>query len=436
MPRPGLPIVLVLLDGLGDRPIRELGDLTPAEAADTPNLDALAARGANGIHLPFGWGRAASSEVAHWALFGYQDVPFCGRAVLEALGAGHQVPRAVPIFYAALRPASPDLHLGPFAGPDDAEDARALFASLQAGPDSTQLRFEHVRRAEAILYATGLRSAEITDTEPLRVGEQWIRPRPLAAATIPAEAQQSAAAVERLISRAYGQLRKHPVNRRRAANGQGTLIALTTKWGGELTDVPSFEEKVGLRGGAVTSSALYRGFARLFDVPARHGVDSADLTEDIDRRLALGQALLDEGAEFVHVHTKVTDEAGHTKDPYAKRDVLTQLDKGLERLHALSQQAIVCITGDHATPSTGALMHSGDPTPLMIAGPTVRPDRVQRFGEQHAADGALGIFQAADVLPLLIGHADRARLLGHHPTPHDTLAQPPDGEVPGVENAG
>jgi 2,3-bisphosphoglycerate-independent phosphoglycerate mutase len=436
MPRPGLPIVLMLLDGLGDRPIPELGGLTPAEAADTPNLDALTARGASGIHLPFGWGRAASSEVAHWALFGYEDVPFCGRAVLEALGAGQQVPNAVPIFYAALRPCSPELRLGPFAGPDDADDARALFGSLQARLDSTQLRFEHVRRAEAILYAVGLRSAQITDTEPLRVGEPWIRPRPLAAARNPVEAQRSADTVEWLLSTAYGELREHPVNRRRAADGRPALIALSTKWGGELTDVPSFADQVGLRGGAVTSSALYRGFARLFDIPARHGVDSADLTEDIDQRLALGQALLDDGAEFVHVHTKVTDEAGHTKDPYAKRDVLTQLDKGLERLHALSRRAIVCITGDHATPSTGALMHSGDPTPLTIAGPTVRPDRPQRFGEQHAARGVLGILRAADVLPLLIGHADRARLLGHQPAPYDTLAQPPDGDAPRVENAG
>jgi 2,3-bisphosphoglycerate-independent phosphoglycerate mutase len=200
--------------------------------------------------------------------------------------------------------------------------------------------------------------------------------------------------------------------------------------------VPSFEAKVGLRGGAVTSSALYRGFARLLDIPARHGVDCADPGEDIDRRLALGQDLLDEGAEFVHVHTKLTDEAGHTKDPYAKRDVLTQLDKGLGRLHPLSERAIVCVTGDHATPSTGALTHSGDPTPLMIAGPTVRRDRAGRFGEQHAAEGALGILRAADIMPLLIGHADRARLLGHHPSPYDTPAQPPDGDAPGVNTGG
>jgi len=58
-----LPVVLVVLDGLGDRPVPDLGGGTPSEAADTPVLDALAARGASGWHLPFGWGLAPSSEL-------------------------------------------------------------------------------------------------------------------------------------------------------------------------------------------------------------------------------------------------------------------------------------------------------------------------------------------------------------------------------------
>ena len=56
-----LPVVLVLLDGLGDRALPDLGGRTPSEAAHTPNLDAFARRGASGWHLPFGWGAAPSS---------------------------------------------------------------------------------------------------------------------------------------------------------------------------------------------------------------------------------------------------------------------------------------------------------------------------------------------------------------------------------------
>ena len=37
--------MLFILDGLGDRPSERLGGRTPLEAADTPNLDALANAG-------------------------------------------------------------------------------------------------------------------------------------------------------------------------------------------------------------------------------------------------------------------------------------------------------------------------------------------------------------------------------------------------------
>jgi 2,3-bisphosphoglycerate-independent phosphoglycerate mutase len=83
-----LPILLVVLDGLGDRACSELSDRTPCEAAATPNLDALTTQGACGVHVPFGPGRATSSEYAHWALFGFSGVPFPGRAAIEALGVG------------------------------------------------------------------------------------------------------------------------------------------------------------------------------------------------------------------------------------------------------------------------------------------------------------------------------------------------------------
>ena len=69
----------------------------------------------------------------------------------------------------------------------------------------------------------------------------------------------------------------------------------------------------------------------------------------------------------MHVHTKVTDEAGHAKQPGFKRDVLEALDTGLAAVEAMADEAIVAVTGDHATPSINGVLHTGDPTPLVIA---------------------------------------------------------------------
>ena len=112
-----VPAVLVILDGLGDRPVPELGGRTPAEAARTPVLDELARRGASGWHVPLGPGRAPSSELAHWALLGYEDRPFPGRAVLEGLGAGLEVPEGIAVVHAALRTSRVDGDGRPRDGP-------------------------------------------------------------------------------------------------------------------------------------------------------------------------------------------------------------------------------------------------------------------------------------------------------------------------------
>jgi len=128
-----LPVMLVILDGLGDRPISDLGGLTPSEAAVTPVLDRLTQRGASGWHVPLGWGRAPSSELAHWAMFGYTGVPFPGRAVLEGIGAGVEVPTGIATTFAALR-TSEEIDgrawLTGRAGCEDHLDADALLGAL------------------------------------------------------------------------------------------------------------------------------------------------------------------------------------------------------------------------------------------------------------------------------------------------------------------
>ena len=41
--------LILIMDGMGDRPIKELGNKTPLEAANTPNMDKMAEEGITGI---------------------------------------------------------------------------------------------------------------------------------------------------------------------------------------------------------------------------------------------------------------------------------------------------------------------------------------------------------------------------------------------------
>jgi 2,3-bisphosphoglycerate-independent phosphoglycerate mutase len=67
-------------------------------------------------------------------------------------------------------------------------------------------------------------------------------------------------------------------------------------------------------------------------------------------------------------------------------------------------------------------MHTADPTPLLVVGPTVRPDTVTEFGELPARQGWYGQVRAAELLPLLLGHANRPGFLGHRITERAVIA--------------
>ena len=174
----------------------------------------------------------------------------------------------------------------------------------------------------------------------------------------------------------------------------------------------------------MTDTALYRGLARLLDMPLVNvPYDPADPAADMRRRLDAARDLL-ATHDFVHVHVKATDEAAHTKRPAWKRDVIEATDAGLAALLELADRAVVAVTGDHASPSVGGLLHSGDPTPFAVAAPGLRPDTAVRFGERDALAGECGRLAAADVLPYLAGLANRPFFLGHRPGPDRTVALP------------
>lgn len=417
-----LPIVLVVLDGLGDRPIPELGGRTPAEAARTPHLDELARRGASGWHLPFGWGRAPASELAHWAMFGYSGVPFPGRAVLEALGAGLPVDPDAAVTHAALRTSRRDgdrLWITGRARPEDDADVTALLTALGPVLAEHGMRLQpHGRSGEALLTAAAHRCADVTDSDPLFASfHPWMRPIP----TGPGGAAFAEALTAALLA-ARAHLRSSDVNAARVRRGSPALDVLTTKWSGRRGDLPPFVEQVGVVGAAVTSTRLYRGIAAALDLRSVHLPPVDDLAVDMAARLAAAEDLIAGGARFVHVHTKATDDAGHTKRPYAKRDVLEAVDRGLAGVVGLADRAVVAVTGDHATPSTHGVLHTADPTPLVVAAPTVRPDAVTEFGELPARQGWWGQVRADELLPLLLGQANRPVFLGHRITARPVIA--------------
>lgn len=413
------PIVVVLFDGLADRTHEVLKGRTGNEAARTPNLDRLVATGSGGLLYAVGPGRAPSSEVAHWAMLGYRPDEFPGRAVFEALGRGQPVSSEHVFAYAALRPAERRDDGWWLTGrPDparDASDAETLVSACD-GLEVDRLLFSlaHVWRGEAVLRIEGDADERVTDSDAFfRDRHPVLRPRPV----VP-EAERTARAAEEWTRWTMEILAEHDVNKRRADEGLPILNVITLKWWGRPGRVPTFEERHGLRGTFVGESAFLRGLAKSVGLETIEAPESDNAEADLSRRLDLIQERLNAGDTFVFVHQKATDAAGHTKDPLVKRAVIESLDVVL-RGRLPVDRAIVCVTGDHATPASPDVIHSGDPVPFVVAGPGVRADNVRRFGEVDLAAGILGHLRGPDMMPVLLNAADRPLFLGSRPTPFD-----------------
>ena len=315
------PIVVFLLDGLADRAHEVLGGRTGNEAAATPNLDALAARGSTGLLYAVGPGRAPSSEVAHWSMLGYRPDEFPGRAVFEALGRGQEVSDEHVFAYAALRPAERREDGWWLTGRPDPERDAELAEELVARCDGIELEgltfsLAHVWRGEAVLRISGGADERVTDTDAFfRAWHPLLRPLPV----VP-EAERTARACEAWTREVLRLLEGERLN------------VITLKWFGRPRQVPSFLERHGVNGAFAADSAFLRGLGIALGLEPVDAPETDDPVGDLHGRIALAHERLDAGDTFVFCHQKTTDAAGHTKDPTVKRDTIAALDAALADL--------------------------------------------------------------------------------------------------------
>src|SRR5947209_17969767 len=249
------PILVVLLDGLGDRAYDVLGGRSGVEAAQTPNLDRLCASGSCGVLYAIGPGRAPSSEVAHWSMLGYRPNEFPGRAVFEALGRGQEVSSEHVFAYAALRPAERRDDGWWLTGRPDPERDVAETEALVARCDGVEVdgltfSLTHVWRGEAVLRISGGADERVTDSDSFfRAWYPMLRPQPL----VP-EAERTARACEQWTREVMQRLEGERFN------------VITLKWFGRPKQVPSFLERHGITGTFAAESAFLRGLGRCVDL--------------------------------------------------------------------------------------------------------------------------------------------------------------------------
>ncbi len=432
-------VLLIIFDGLADRPAAELDGKTPLEAARTPNLDRLAAEGINGLFHPKSPGYPLGSPLALHLMFGYPEDEFPDRGPLLASARGLPIAHGDVVLAArfASIEAQPDsrLRLLQRFVHGREEECRRLASTIAGNEiDGLVFRYVYAGRGDGTLFIRGGASFEITDTDPLGLDLPVLKAQPRVDASDAASAARSAEALNAYLAWAHAQLTHHPTS------GDGPPINfLITKWAGPKPQYEPFASRWGMRAASLPDEEVVSGLMLELGFHVEQ-IEEAGPEADLRRRLTRARALLDEGYEFIHLHSKYPDPMSHDNNPPRVLEAIEALDTGMEtywRDLASDDDLITVLTTDHTTPSVWADhprgqfsdQHSGEEVPITIRGGNVRVDSDTEFGERPTAAGALGHLRGEDLMPVLLNAAERANMWEMRPTPSRRLHRPHPDEI-------
>jgi len=385
--------VLFLGDGMADEPIDELKGRTPLQAADTPNMDAIARAGRSGTLLTLPPGFPTSSDVANMSVLGC-DLPteLCGRGPLEAASQGIKLGPEDIAFRMNLVTVDKDGILRDFSGghisqADAAEAIRLLNEKL--GTDT--IRFHPGVSYRNLLILSGPQySAEISYDKPDdNHGQPVAKHLPRTKST---EGQYTAEVLRDLIARAAEVLKG------REANG-------IWPWsGGKAGALHNICQRYGIKAAVISAVDVINGLGRcmgmdVIKVPGATGYIDTNYEGKADAAL---KALAD-GYDFVYVHVEAIDEVSHAQDLKLKIKAIEDFDKRLigRVMKAAGPGVAYCVLPDHPVPLAIG-KHTRIPVPVAVCQPGVEPDGVRTFDEKAAHHGALGHLRGSDLMDLLL----------------------------------
>ncbi len=396
-------ILLLVLDGLGDR---EYEGKTPLESAVHPNLDELSATGVNGLMYTIAPGVVPGSDTAHLAMFGYDPYKsYSGRGAYEALGAGIELKRGDVAFrcnFATMDSSGRvvDRRAGRI---EDTHPLEPAIQKIKLAGANVIFRSTAKHRAVLVLRGAGL-SRMVSDVDSHGLGNvQKCMP-------LEKRAAKTAKLVNDFVKRSHEVLEDAPFNAERRKRGLPEANVILLRGAGTLPEVESFQKRYGMKGACIAGGAMYKGVARalgmdILDVEgATAGVDT-----NIEGKVKAAAMALDDSYDFVFLHIKGCDVMGHDGNFEGKSKFIETVDRRIDHLMA-RDDVVICVTGDHSTPCE-LKDHSADPVPLLIAN-CGRTDGVRMFGEKPCASGSLGAIRGTDLMPILMGASNRARMFG------------------------
>ena len=396
--------LLVVGDGMADYPLPELGNKTPLQAANKPNMDSIAAKGKNGLIRTVPDELTPGSDAAICSVLGYDPNLYCtGRGPLEAPSRGIKLAENDTAYRCNLITEKNGAIADYSAGHITTDEASQLIAAVRkAFEKPNKIEFYTGLDYRHFLILRNFPQPELIECTPPHDATGVAVSKVLPKAKLP-EAEKNAQLLRDLIEGSREILKSHPVNvaREKIGKSPGNLI---WPWGGgKKPSMPTLKEKFAVKSAVISAVDLVKGIGtyagmEIINVQGATGLDNTNYEGKADAAL---KALKTNDLVFVHV--EAPDEAGHCKDFKLKVKTIEDLDKRLlgRILDGISEPYAIAILPDHPTPiKTGT--HSREPVPFSIASPFVKPDGVKKFDEISARKGSFGLVENDYLISLLL----------------------------------
>lgn len=359
--------IVILCDGMADKPLEELGGKTPLEAARTANMDRLAEKAEIGMVRTVPDGMAPGSDTANLSVIGYDPRKYySGRSPLEALSIGAEMGDKDVSFRCNLVTLSEEENsyeerviLDHSSGEIPTEEAAVLLDALKKGLEREGYAFYTGTSYRHLLIQKEGKVVELTaphDILTRRIGEYLPKDQVL----------------REMMVRSYDILKDHPINVQRRKEGKNPANSAWFWGAGTRPALTSFEEKNGVKGAMISAVDLLKGIAvgaGMHNIIVE-GANGGLHTNYAGKAQAAVKALTEDGFDFVYVHIEAPDEMGHQGSAENKIKAIEYIDDQVvgpvaEALRAAGTDFRMLILPDHPTP-VRVRTHTSDPVPYLL----------------------------------------------------------------------
>ena len=392
----------MIIDGMGDRPLKELGYKTPLEAAITPHMDKMAESGICGIMDPIKPGIRPGSDTSHISILGYDPYKvYTGRGPFEAAGVGVDVLPGDIAFRCNFSTANNDGIITDRRAGRIREGTEELAKSLNGIniDQDVEVIFKEStgHRAVLVLRGNGL-SDQVSDADPKHDGKA---PNIVVALDGSQEANKTANILNKIVKESYELLKNHPLNLKRIDAGKLPANIIIPRGAGAVPNVQPFGEKYGLKPVCIAETGLIKGIAKIAGMEL---VDIEGATGGIDTNLEnIKNGIIETASkdyDFMLINIDGADEAGHDGQMEEKIKFIEKVDTVIGELMEIKDVCFI-LTADHSTPIS-TMDHTGDPVPIVICGSGVRVDDVKNFNERSVVKGGLCRIRGNNIMDILI----------------------------------